>query len=556
MGLRFSAPRRFGKCLLACGLLGIALTSSCQDDSKSVSSSLFPAPITRSSLIEVIASKLDFLRAVNPNELDSVLAEFPAEGYAFGRLSEYDGNVDTLREVDDLLVYESQTGSILSARMNARSQVLLHYNKAGLDEEQSRQGAVTAGGSLSLSVPPIRLKNGWILAYDSRSANILAFRKEAPRLIQDGDQQFLQAFRPFPAKPTVATKNFGVGNGLLMSLVSSRQELALALKVPSPVVTRFFEIEPNKVLLFFSTVRAIHLLDLEEQTVEMVWDLADEANPAKRVPTKLLRGDIQLFPVDPTNPESPLTNPFLTFTTISTTITGSSDVKVDAFQPIAVPLSATTRPALVFERTTSQFIHVFPLRRNPADLQSEIIAGAATRAIISQTILSALQQGTGGNVVTPPLDFRTAFYFQGRPGICLFDEKTNNCLLYDYTAPIASNLSVFVQASSVIQPRIPGGGTSGTTQAEPVLRFAVNDVDDNRLAFDSGQDQMLTISYSTGLVVVAADRQTITTQTGASLADLTYIEALTDVDVRAFDTAATALLKVVLEYNAFPIQIK
>ena len=79
MGLRFSAPRRVGKALLASGLLSFALASSCQDSSNSVSSSLFLAPITSSSLIDVMADKLDKM----PSRL-SVLNDPEVRKYIIG----------------------------------------------------------------------------------------------------------------------------------------------------------------------------------------------------------------------------------------------------------------------------------------------------------------------------------------------------------------------------------------------------------------------------------------------------------------------------------------
>jgi hypothetical protein len=428
--------------------------------------------------------------------------------------------------------------------------VKLNFNAQGLDDTQSSQGTVTSGSVLSSIVSPIQLKNGWILAYDSGARNVLAFREEAPRTTLTGATVGFRTFEPTDGK---ANKNFGFGNGLVLSLVISGEDLAEQIRATSePIVTRFVELERDKVLIFFSTVRAIHLLELEEVTTSLAWDLNDPENEDTSLPVPLLRGTIKLFP----DPAGGLDQPFLTFRTISEELTGDTDVKVDSFQPIIVP---TDGAALVFEQTTSQFIKVGAEKElvddpdNPGEQIEAIVGSTAERAILGTKILSVLQEGVGGNVVSPPLDFRTAFYHQVTDEICFLEEKTNNLIAYDYTKGLSNNVRIFVGAESFLQPR---GGSGGVAGAEPVLTWAVNDVTDNRLGFDQGLDQLLSVSYKASEVVVVASRLAITGATLNTLAALNYVEPLTSTDVRAFDNQSNSLILMRLTYATLPVKVK
>ena len=138
---------------------------------------LFLAPITEKpnasgrGAIDVLVDRLDFLRAIRPGVLDSELVDTPAEATVLGRLSsstpDAHGN-PTL--TNDLLIYEAKSKSILSVDMCPASGsptcgvVRLHYKQKGLEEEQGQLGTIATG------VPPVMLRNGWILAFDSVSS--------------------------------------------------------------------------------------------------------------------------------------------------------------------------------------------------------------------------------------------------------------------------------------------------------------------------------------------------------------------------------------------------
>ncbi len=99
--------------------------------------------------------------------------------------------------------------------------------------------------------------------------------------------------RGFFNRPDIENLNFGQGNGLVLSEVIRGERLRDAVGVN--VITRMFEIEPNKVLLFFGqTLPVIHLLEISEARELRDWDLktpAEPDNPAwDEIETEIIRG--------------------------------------------------------------------------------------------------------------------------------------------------------------------------------------------------------------------------------------------------------------------------
>jgi hypothetical protein len=92
----------------------------------------------------------------------------------------------------------------------------------------------------------------------------------------------------------------------------------------------------------------------------------------------------------------------------------------------------------------------------------------------------------------------------------------------------------------------------GDPTVEPSLAFARTDSLGGRLAFDRGADQILSVSYDSPLVTVVAGRTDLTSVTGRVLVNLTYMEALDDFKLRAFDNQSTALLGIGLQYVLMP----
>ena len=97
---------------------------------------------------------------------------------------------------------------------------------------------------------------------------------------------------------------------------------------------------------------------------------------------------------------------------------------------------------------------------------------------------------------------------------------------------------------------------STTASIEPDLVFATDDVRDNRLAFEQELDQVVSVSYISGAVVIVAERQDIELATGDPLSNFSWVEPLDEINIRAFDSQTNSLLEIRLQYAAFPITIR
>ena len=506
-------------------------------DHTQVSSGLFLAPIKEptSSAITVHADRIDFLRAIRPGELESTLRDVPTEPFVLGPLSQHNPD-DSVTPTDDLLIYEAQSTTVLSVNICPDpsqaecGQVKLHYNSKGLDEEGAESG------SLATNVVPIKLQNGWILAFDATSKNILAFRAEAPRggiSYRSGDV------------PTSA--NFGLGNGVLLSVVIRGIDMAQRLNtVSEPIVTQFFELERNKVLLFFSNLRAVHLLEVSEVDESKDFDLTSRVDQTN-FNVKMLQGQIALFPTA-TN----LEGSFLPFGVISQKVTQNDNLKLATFQPLLVP-DPGRGLALVFDQTTSNFFQIFALK----DPSGAITRGDVATAIRTDVLFNVLQGG-GVNTVSPPLTMSGGFRNPDPKATELvwFEKETKNLLAYNYKTDLSKNLRIFVGAANILIRRDPTGRVRETVGAQPGLTFATDDVVDNRLAFETELDEVVSINYSTGVVVVVANKQAIGDATGQPLANFTFLEPLDDNNLRAFDAQSNSLIEIRIEYAAFPVEVR
>ncbi len=532
--------------------------SGCQrDEDRTVSAGSFFGPVVRSDGISVLADKLSFFRAMQPGKLDSEFTGQTAEVRILGRLSCYDYASGATRLTDELLAYEGLSKCLLTVNVCPPSgstggcgAVRLCYNQAGMDEAQSAQGGVTAGGHLSTAVPPITLKNGWILAYDMDSKNIVALRCEAQRQVDLGAQTSI-GYRTFERTDTTS-KNFGRGNGLLLSLVISGANLSRQMNISYiPTVTRMFEFAENKILLFCAGIDKVYMLELREEAVDWPWDLNEPTNARKRLPTIFLRGEILTYPMDPDNPKSPRVPHFIESIDVSL-LTGNASVILDKAQPITIPGDTS---ALVFEQASSQFFKLSERKRiNPGSGQEEVLGGKVEFAIRSNTLLAALMEASGGASVSTPLEFGALFPHPKLSGLCMFEERSNSLLLYDYASKdLRRNIRVLVKSANVISPRTSSGPPAPSTGNEPILVFATGDVQGTRLAFDRGQDHLLGIHYATGIAIVTATRETLTAYLGSSVVELSYVEPIDENEIRAFDTQSSKLLRMRVVPTPFPL---
>jgi len=537
---------------LAASFVAVLVFVGCNDSSneRKVSSGLFEAPVTETGTVgqpggvQTLVDKVTILTPIDPTRLASEIRETQSAVTVLGELPS-----------DEIVVYEGQSRAVLTVDLcdnpddclaAGAEPSQLHYNSNGLriDQAQAPEAAIKT------SADAIVLDNGWLLTIDARTRNIIAFRSVEPRQVtNDSGEEILLPYRSTlnPDNP-----NFGRGNGVVLSVPISGEGLRAA--VGDDVVTRIFEIEPNKILVLFASLPSIHLIELEETTEERDWDLAvDSATGYDLQETPILVGTVKLFP----DSSGALTAPFVPFSEIAARVTDNQLVSIDEYKPVTVPEDGS---ALMFDTETFTFFRV-SLDRDNFD---EVIGGTPELAITRTELFFVLREAAGISI-DGALDISRSFYHETEPEICFMEEDTNNVLCYNYTKPPSSNplsvdqsaVRVFIRSNAILNAIDPGGSTNAViTSTEPELIFASDDVKESRLAFDLGGRQLLSLSYETSNVVITANRDQIGFATLSTISDLTYTRPLDINRVRAFDAQSVSLLSIDLNYTAFPVSVR
>lgn len=560
---------------LALWSLGLAFAAAslsftgCETDrtDRVISSQEFIAPTLQS--MRTLTTKLEILRAMRPGDLDSDLLDVLTRARPLGKVSD-----------DDLLVYETVSGTIVGLDMcpecteNAgrRSAVTLYWTQEEMENEFLNTWGVlaldpaisfdTPGDPTSPGVQPIELQGetfrGWMLAYEPSSGSIIGFKKDP-------------TYRPVPidAECEEADENrkecwnFGAGNGLILAVVASGNDLAAQLQQDRPRVSRLFELEDGKILVFFTSgISAVHLLDLEMATADVDADLRDTANREQpeltdeiMVPRGTLRTDIP-------------GQAFVTYDFIKNSVTRNSEIDLDDFQPLFVPSDSSSfceggplprgGSALVFDSGSSNFLEIFEIP-DPGNPTGGL--GGVRLALSTASIQNALDS-------SPPFFMSQGVYGTSCSSTLIFEETSNNLFAYEFLAAdpgkrlkvAADSVKFLLRREPVVRSGdevVPGGD-------ETVLTASRNSIRENRLFFDQGRDQLLAIHFGNASVapsynvVISADRQDFEAITGRPLANLTWIEALPASTrdravLRAFDSESTSFLEIRLKYQALPV---
>ncbi len=383
---------RFSVALLAIATLLGACDNN--DSNKTISSGGFLAPFDDG--LRVLVDKIDILGPINPTLLTSEVRQKQANPVFMQILTD-----------DKFLIYESQSRAIESISFcptaddcldGSIEPVILHYNSNGLSEAQRAPQA-----SISEVVSSIRLANGWVLSYDANTRSILGFHDQEPvDVIDDAGNPVVLGYREPPrdlfGRVNVDDENFGQGAGLVLSEVITGEGLKSAVGVN--VITRMFEIEPNKVLIFFGqSLAAIHLLEITEVQELRDWDLETPAQPGNpgydELQTDILKGKILCFPDDPNDPFCPAIRAFLPYRTISEGVTQNAIVRIDEMRPVIIPQDPPG--ALLYDAQTFNFMKVVVAK----NVSGVIIGGVPVTVISREVFLETLRQSAG--IGTPPM---------------------------------------------------------------------------------------------------------------------------------------------------------
>ena len=538
----------------------VAVPFGCETDRnpRQVSSQEFIAPVLKN--IRVLANKLAILKAISPSQLDSVLETEIAEAQPIGKVSDR-----------DLVVYENVTGATVSIDLCPdcdtipvlSSRVTAHWTRENLEEELFDEfGVVSLDPSLSFNTPgeqnnqgvtPIELQGatyrGWVLAFETSSGSLLGFQRSP-------------SYRPVPPGLPVPEEhpNFGRGNGLLMTVVISGQELEQQIGLANPRISRIVEIEDGKLLLFFTTIRAIHLLELDLVERELADSLVPPqgGGPLSTRTFQVPRGEMRVCdPIDGSDTPRALVD----FDFIQDEVTENAAIRLDSFQPLYIPPKSSSfcendgnLPAggsvLVYDSGSSSFLQF--------SLAATGDTECPTTALVTESLGPA--EVIGSLDTTPPYFMSQGAYAIGCAPVLIFEETSNNLIRFDFRVEDdAEGEKIGLTADSVSfllrrEPAVISGEDVVPNAEETVLTVSRNNIRESRLYFDQGRDQLLAVHLDTGNVVVVAGRTRFEEVTDQPLADLTFIEALDPPDstrefVRAFDTTATALIQMELEYT-------
>jgi len=560
MGIRDN--RASGMRWLLLVFVGLTACETKRND-RVISSLEFEAPELQN--IRVVASKLDLQRAISPNALASVLLSSRVRAVPLGKVAR-----------EDLLVYEANVGAITSVDLcvdcspGVRSQVTMHWDQRGLEDElRNNWGVVIQNPTVSFEtrdlssqvpttqgVVPIALRGagfqGWVLAFEPVSGSVIAFRKNP-------------AFRIVPSSlndPELSV-NFGSGNGLLMAVVVSGRQIEQQLDEAAVRVSRLVELENGKILVF-SSLRQVHMLELtlEPRSLDFNLDFDDDPLVAVPVPVGRFRGDRG-------DPER-----FLSYDTIQTQVTQNRNIDLDSFQPIYISRSGrdfcgegTGLPIggrlLVYDAGSFSFLRIW---EETDETSARFGKGNVDLAIGRAELIDAFD----GRL--PPYFMSQGAYDPDCRRVLIFEELTSTLFAYNLFEPgldvTSSPLDFFLRRD----PAVVGGSDDVPSSKEPVLRAAENNIRGQRLYFDQGQDQVISVHFDTDIhvdtsnVVVVADGDDFATftvpgfQPGISLApaiDITWFEALSSPSeqgetLRAFDSETASLLEIHLEYIALP----
>ncbi|MGH2627395.1 MAG: hypothetical protein ACRDHY_12175, partial [Anaerolineales bacterium] len=406
--------------------------------------------------IEVLVDKLTILREVHRNpitgetKLDGELLDGPSPLLSpIGKLDE-----------DRLLVYDTQSKTVLTID-------LIRYRVEKVMATQDFLALFRSLASKPVLDPVIQLQNGWILGYESVSRALFAMRR------QDG------------------------GSGIIAHLVLDQSEMRAQLFPPptTPVavtIKSLTEFSPNQVLMVpaATNIAALHHLQVHE----------DFSTGERRL--------VGQFILLPSGDPVPRSEPFLHFDLIRAA-TSNVDIDLREFPPVPIPRS---QKILLFDssRDTSSFIEV--TYRQELFQGQDIFRVSLVDVTVDRDDMSAVVAASipGGQPFQERFQFLSSFIHPGStldpnspdyaPFVLAFEEKTNNLLAYDFSAPEGAQgkiqlLSSATQVSNRTDINRDPAIDTGTF--DPQFRFAVNDVTDNRLAWDSGPDELVSLNYST-----------------------------------------------------------
>ena len=379
----------------------------------------------------------------------------------------------------------------------------------------------------------VELSSGWILAFETNSRSLVAFALD-------------------PANP----------DGVVANQVLDRTEIEAQVFAggarTAVTIRHMVEFRDNDILVVpeADNVTALHHLNVFELTDPVTDD-------------PVLEGRFLLAPEFEAGKNGPK-QPFLDFDKIRQK-TGNLDVSVKHFPPVPIPGS---NRVLLFDRATAtaSFLELVYQTEELAFDDPTLVLRAAVEVTVRRNELEAILPintlgGTGPSVQTSlfeasflhPNALLPASAIGFQPLIVAYDQASRLAVAYNWKTPVGRGSKVsLLSTSTQNSDRIdltPGSNSAGVNPDDTTtdLRFAKNDVSDNRLAFDLGPSDLVSLNYDTGSWVIVLKSTSITKATQSTQSNVRFIEAISESVVRALDIGSASLLNIQIKYTPVPV---
>jgi hypothetical protein len=551
-------------------LMVLAACDSSGTKNKTTSSGFFaPVPIAVDSRtgtnangerrVEVLVDKIRILSVINPGTLRSELEDLDAEVRVLGTVKE-----------GVYILHENNSGSLLEYNIQTDDLSL------AVDRIELANTFFTPNARLA-SVANVQ-QGAWIFGYETSQSSLFVMR----RVLRVGGVEDIEV-KVLANRRNIQTqirkqqfnfvRSFEIGQRSFQNDEGEDVKVSEVLLIASPGggFNRIDDIHMYVITEVDGEITGTFRVFDEMGTPYFGFTDGDPVDPKPIIPE-----NHRIPPVDQNG------DPIAFFGLVNyddvRVVTGLFDVLISDFQPVVLrdpgaPGADVAEPRFFtfFDRSSGLFLLSEVIRETRADYPAygEIVGNRIGYFTIPEELATAIRQG-GAVLPGESVDLRFAggFHHPSQPYILVFEEDSNNMLQLNYSGidesftlgadpVLGTRARIFSSAQNLLERR-DTQSTNDADQApqEPSLSFSVADVSENRLMFDAGTDDILSINYNTGRYVVVIKQSDIGAATGSpGVSNLTFIQPVTARQTLVMDTQASDLLLVRLDYAFFPLRI-
>lgn len=605
-----------GLCLAGLGFYLVVVGCDSKGTKSRVSSATFFAPVpVKERAVELLVDKNDLLRVINDDKLESQLEDEDARAVVLGKIAEsreldLSYTLRTLRgapirqlaayvESTVYVIFERNSGSLFEFELikvfergtntEVDEQITLTLSIKGTDLGPALNTTVAKFSAVSLvefngSLPEDRdafpnfESDSWIYGFESSERSLFVLRR-----VMSGGAPTLNVTR-------LANIN-SIRRQLRKQSINFIESSVLGARVTQDVDGK--DIRLAEILLKASRpggagglegIQDLHLFLVEEKEGVVTGGFRVFSSSGARCRTEVQDGAKDpVFPNGASTPICDAVRGLVSFDEIRS-VTGIVDIDIFDFKPVVLrdpdfpgESLVTGKFFLLFEENSSTFLVVELVREGNPTLPDvgEIIGSHLRRFSGSSATTNEVQTAIGdASASATSIQFKAAFYHPEDAVLLTFEEGSDTMLQLDYTgydedisigdenyydSSFGQRIKTFATKNSLLERRdhqsIPGD--ADFSPEEPTLVVSDTDVSENRLFFDQGSDDILSLNYSTGIYVVVIKQKDISDVTrNIGVSDLTFMSPINNNEILIMDSQAGDLLRVRLDYAAFPVRIR